>query len=196
MLKLIGPAQLILLPRTRQAVRIWVLHTTLSAIFRKTGKDECGLLRKINVPFDGIRDIFQQPGENIVWIGTTTLASYNKSTGQWAQWPSGPGYYDGFAMAPKLTTEPILWMYPIGKAIFYGFNLKEKNLLTKFQPIKCPQTCSVAAMWSAYMLISIVISGLVERKACSSFFATKKKKISGENYQLVISTIPELKVIH
>ncbi|MBC7775918.1 MAG: hypothetical protein H7246_10830 [Phycisphaerae bacterium] len=104
------------------------------ALFQSDGT----IQRKINVPFDGIRDMFQQPGENIVWLGSTTLASYNKSTGQWEQWPSGPGYYEGFAMAPKLTTEPILWMYPIGKAIFYGFNLKEKKIAYQIPTEKVP----------------------------------------------------------
>ncbi|MBC7774043.1 MAG: hypothetical protein H7246_01290, partial [Phycisphaerae bacterium] len=104
------------------------------ALFQSDGT----IQRKINVPFDGIRDMFQQPGENIVWIGTTTLASYNKSTGQWEQWPSGPGYYEGFAMASKLTPEPILWMYPIGKAIVYGFNLKEKKFAYQIPTDKVP----------------------------------------------------------
>jgi signal transduction histidine kinase len=94
------------------------------ALFQSDGT----IRRKINVPFDVIRDMFQQPGENIVWLGTTALASYDKSTGQWEQWLSASGYYEGFAMAPKLTSEPILWMYPIGKAIVYGFNLKEKKI--------------------------------------------------------------------
>ncbi len=104
-------------------------------LYRTDGK----IQQRILAPMGHIEDIFQQPGESIVWIGANTLASYDKATGQWGNWSqSEGGSFKGFAVAPSLTKEPILWMYPISKAGSFGFDLKNKRFAYRVSTLELP----------------------------------------------------------
>lgn len=104
-------------------------------LYRMDGK----IQQRILAPMEHIEDVFQLPGESIVWIGANTLASYDKAMGQWGSWSqSEGGSFKGFALAPGLTNEPILWMYPISKASLFGFDLKNKRFAYKVSTLELP----------------------------------------------------------
>ncbi|MBP6809925.1 MAG: hypothetical protein KA138_00280 [Saprospiraceae bacterium] len=113
----------------------WLTKDKL-ALFQRDGN----MKTKLSTPFDTFRDMFQQPGEHTVWLGANNLASYDKASGQWGgRWSQAEdGHFDGLCTAPKLTHEPILWMYGIGKANLLGFDMKKKRFAYKVSTLEMP----------------------------------------------------------
>ena len=83
--------------------------------------------QKVVLPFAPLWSIFEPKGSNRIWAGGEYLASFNKTNGRWEPWTTHISDLAGFAQAPKLTGDSILWMYPVGQTMVLGFNLISKK---------------------------------------------------------------------